>query len=328
MTKANELNTAFGNHETFDNEIAVEVRDLAMKYRDVDVLKSVDFTVRKGEVLAFLGPNGAGKTTTVEILEGFRARSSGTVSVLGRDPVRGDEHWRSRVGVVLQSWRDHGRWKVRDLLSYQARFYAPYSEPHRSRPRDVDQLLELVGLSEDRKKKIASLSGGQRRRLDLAVGIVGRPELLFLDEPTAGFDPEARRNFHELVHRLAREEDTTILLTTHDLDEAEKIADRILILAGGRVIADGTAEELAARVQSTAEVKWRRGTQRFVQETDNSTAFIRDLLAQHGDEVTNLEVHQADLEDIYLRMVHLHENGQADLNGDMIGIGLPKEIMR
>ena len=223
----------------------LEVRDLRMRYGKTDVLNGVSFGARQGEVVALLGPNGAGKTTTIEILEGFRVRSAGEVSVLGTDPAHGGEAWRARTGVVLQSWRDHGRWQVRELLAHLGRYYGPYSTPGITRPWDADDLLETVGLTAHGHKRVRHLSGGQRRRLDVAIGIVGRPELLFLDEPTAGFDPEARRDFHDVVHRLTDLEQTTILLTTHDLDEAERLADRILILAGGTIIADGSADELA-----------------------------------------------------------------------------------
>ncbi|MBV9380470.1 MAG: ABC transporter ATP-binding protein, partial [Streptosporangiaceae bacterium] len=180
----------------------IDVRGLHMRYGTTDVLAGVGFDARRGEVLVLLGPNGAGKTTTIEILEGFRTRSAGEVSVLGVDPAAGDERWRARLGVVLQSWRDHGRWKVRELLHDLGRYYAPYSTPERRRPLDTDELIDMVGLREQASQKISSLSGGQRRRLDVAVGIVGRPEVLFLDEPTAGFDPQARRDFHDVVHRL------------------------------------------------------------------------------------------------------------------------------
>ena len=232
------------------DEPVVEVRDLRMRYGKDDVLSGISFTARRGEVLVVLGPNGAGKTTAIEILEGFRIRSAGQVSVLGVDPAHGGEDWRARIGVVLQSWRDHGKWRVRELLANLGSYYAPYSSPEASRPWDTDELIAMVGLTEHAHKRIRQLSGGQRRRLDVAMGIVGRPELLFLDEPTAGFDPEARREFHDLVHRLTDREEVTILLTTHDLDEAEKLADRILILAGGAIIADGSADELARRMST------------------------------------------------------------------------------
>ena len=167
----------------------------------------------------------------------------------------------------------------------------------------------MVGLEEQADQKIRTLSGGQRRRLDAAVGIVGRPELLFLDEPTAGFDPEARRDFHALVRRLVDEEDTTILLTTHDLDEAERLADRILILAGGRIVADGSAEQLASSVSREAEVRWRRDGESHAERTTDPTGFVRNLFARFGDEVTDLDMRRTTLEDTYLAMVHRHESG-------------------
>jgi ABC-2 type transport system ATP-binding protein len=176
-------------------EAVIDVRGLRMRYGSVDVLRGVDFEARRGEVLALLGPNGAGKTTTIEILEGFRMRSAGEVAVLGVDPAKGDEAWRARVGVVLQSWRDHGKWRVRELLDNLGRYYSPYSTPERKRPYGADELAKMVGLQEHAGKKISMLSGGQRRRLDVAIGIVGRPELLFLDEPTAS-PLRSRRHDH------------------------------------------------------------------------------------------------------------------------------------
>ncbi|MFC3518342.1 ABC transporter ATP-binding protein [Streptomonospora nanhaiensis] len=289
----------------------IQVRDLRMRYGGADVLKGVSFTARRGEVLTLLGPNGAGKSTTIEILEGFRMRSGGQVTVLGTDPAHGDERWRARLGVVLQSWRDHGRWKVEELLAYLARFYGPYSSPRRRRPRPVPELLETVGLTQYAGNRVNTLSGGQRRRLDVAIGIVGNPEVLFLDEPTAGFDPEARRDFHDIVHGLA-DEDTTVILTTHDLDEAEKLADRILIMAGGRIVAEGSADQLAAQVPADAEVKWTRDGRRFVHSTSDATGFLRGLLEEHGDRIADLEVRRASLEDAYMTLVHRHESGSAE----------------
>jgi len=289
----------------------LDVRGLRMRYGSTDVLAGVSFTAGRGEVVALLGPNGAGKTTTIEVLEGFRVRSAGEVRVLDADPAHGDERWRARVGVVLQSWRDHGKWRVRELLAHLGSYYAPYSTPHTQRPWNVDELIEAVGLTDHADKRISRLSGGQRRRLDVAVGIVGRPEVLFLDEPTAGFDPAARREFHDLVHRLSDLDDTTILLTTHDLDEAEKLADRILILAAGRIIADGSPDELARRVSTEAEVRWSQGDGRFVHATADATRFVRDLFQEHGDAIADLEVRRASLEDTYMALVHGHESGQA-----------------
>ncbi|WP_208297604.1 ABC transporter ATP-binding protein [Actinophytocola oryzae] len=279
-----------------------------MRYGTKDVLTGVNFVAHPGEVVALLGPNGAGKTTTIEILEGFRMRSAGDVDVLGADPAHGDEHWRARLGVVLQSWRDHGKWRVRELLSHLGLYYAPYSTEKITRPWDVDELIAAVGLTEHAQKKISRLSGGQRRRLDVAIGIVGRPELLFLDEPTAGFDPEARREFHDLVHRLS-DANTTILLTTHDLDEAEKLADRILILAGGTIIADGSADELARRMSTEAEVRWMVDGQRFVHSTTDATEFVRQLFREHDEKIADLEVRRASLEDTYMAMVRQFESG-------------------
>jgi ABC-2 type transport system ATP-binding protein len=294
-----------------DEDTVLDVRDLRMRYGSTDVLNGVTLSARRGEVLALLGPNGAGKTTTIEILEGFRMRSAGSVRVLGADPANGDEAWRARLGIVLQSWRDHGKWRVRELLAHLGTYYVQYSTKDVRRPWDADQLIATVGLTPHASKRVGQLSGGQRRRLDVAVGIVGRPDLLFLDEPTAGFDPEARREFHDLVHRLA-DSQTTILLTTHDLDEAEKLADRILILAGGTIIANGSADELARRCKSDAEIRWSQGGQRFVHSAPDATRFVRDLLQKHGDDVTDLEVRRANLEDAYMALVHGVESGRDD----------------
>ena len=306
-----------------DGESIIDVRDLRMRYGSTDVLRGVDLTVNKGEVVTLLGPNGAGKTTTIEILEGFRLPSAGTVTVLGADPAHGDEDWRARVGVVLQSWRDHARWTPRKLLAHLGDYYVPYSTPERTRPYAVEELIAMVGLGEQADRKIRTLSGGQRRRLDVAIGIVGRPELLFLDEPTAGFDPHARREFHELIHRLTSLEDTTILLTTHDLDEAEKLADRILILAGGRIVADGSAEHLARQVAGNGEVRWSLDGRRFAESTPDPTTLVWDLFERHGREIRDLEVRRPSLEDTYLTMVQQHESGRADQAAAAFGTAPP-----
>jgi ABC-2 type transport system ATP-binding protein len=308
MTLVGAANAPEAHVELPDGDIVLDVRDLRMRYGTTDVLDGVSFAARRGEVVALLGPNGAGKTTTIEILEGFRLRSAGDVTVLGVDPARGDERWRARLGVVLQSWRDHSRWRVRELLAHLGSYYAPYATDRIPRPWPVDELIETVGLTAHAGKRIGQLSGGQRRRLDVAVGIVGRPELLFLDEPTAGFDPAARREFHDLVHRLA-DSQTTILLTTHDLDEAEKLADRILILAGGRIIASGSADQLARRISAEAEVRWSFDGQRFIHATADATRFVRELFAQYGDAISDLEVRRASLEDTYMALVHEQETG-------------------
>ena len=197
----------------------------------------------------------------------------------------------------------------RSLLAHLGQYYAPYSTASVTRPWDTDDLLETVGLTAHARKRVRSLSGGQRRRLDVAIGIVGRPELLFLDEPTAGFDPEARRDFHDVVHRLTDREKTTILLTTHDLDEAERLADRILILAGGTIVADGSADELARAMPGQSEVRWSRDGRRFVQAADDATAFVRELFRRYGESVEELEVRRASLEDTYLALVRQAERG-------------------
>jgi ABC-2 type transport system ATP-binding protein len=287
---------------------AIVCRDLRMTYGTTEVLRGVDLEVATGEIVALLGPNGAGKTTTVEILEGFRVPSGGEARVLGEVPHQAGEAWRARVGVVLQSWRDHPRWRVREFLGYLSLYYAPYATEEVERPWPVDELLERVGLAGKEDRRLDRLSGGERRRLDVAIGLVGRPEVLFLDEPTAGFDPQARRDFHDLIRSLADLE-TTVLLTTHDLDEAERLADRILVLAGGRIVADGSPEELRLQVSGTAEVRYARGGQRFATRTDDPTAYLTELLTSPGPRVEDLEVRRGSLEDAYLALVHRVETG-------------------
>lgn len=292
----------------------IEVRDLRMAYGSAEVLRGVDLQIAPGEVVALLGPNGAGKTTTIEILEGFRAPSSGQVRVLDVEPIRGDEAWRADLGVVLQSWRDHSRWRVRELLAHLAAFYTPFSAPQRPRPWPVDDLLARVGLADKAQRPIYTLSGGQRRRLDVAIGLVGAPRVLFLDEPTAGFDPEARRDFHDLIRSLADSE-VTILLTTHDLDEAEKLADRILVLAAGRIVADGSPDDLRRSVSASAEIRWARDGVTHIHATDDPVGYLREVFAGPGGEFTDLEVRRASLEDAYIALVHRVETGD-DIDDD------------
>jgi ABC-2 type transport system ATP-binding protein len=279
---------------------AITVRGLHKSYGRAVAVDGVDLDVRAGEVFALLGPNGAGKTTTVEILEGFRRRTSGDVRVLGTDPQQADAAWRARVGVVLQSTGEFDDLTAREVVHHFATYYPAAADP--------DEIIDRVGLAEKQHARTRTLSGGQKRRLDVALGIVGRPELLFLDEPTAGFDPEARREFHDLVGEIA-DDDTTILLTTHDLDEAEKLADRILILAGGTIIADGSADELSRRMSTQAEVRWTLGGQRYVHATEDATRFVRELFKQYDDAITDLEVRRASLEDTYMSMVRQFEAG-------------------
>ncbi|MDO5495395.1 MAG: ABC transporter ATP-binding protein [bacterium] len=284
----------------------IEVSGLSMAYGENLVLDSIDLTVNRGEVVVLLGPNGAGKTTTIEILEGFRQRSSGSVSVLGTDPQRATEAWRARVGIVLQSWRDHAKWKVRELIDVLGSHYTPFSTPEIRRPWNTESLLTTVGLQDHMDARVSTLSGGQRRRLDVAAGLVGRPELLFLDEPTAGFDPIARRDFHDLILSLA-DLDTTILMTTHDLDEAAKVADRILILADSRIVADGSVEDLRRREFGTAEVRWSDGETRHLHSAEDPTAFLRGMLADPNARVEDLEIRRASLEDVYIALVNKAE---------------------
>lgn len=279
--------------------VVVDVAGLEMRYGGAAVLDGVDLSVGRGEVVALLGPNGAGKTTTVEVLEGFRRRSGGTVRVLGDDPETAGDAWRARLGVVLQSWRDHSRWRVRELVGYQARLYRPYA----TTPWAVDELLAAVALTPEADKPIRLLSGGQRRRLDLALGLAGRPELLFLDEPTASLDPQARRDFHDLVRRAVGELGTTVLITTHDLWEADALATRIDILVAGRIIASGSRAELTAQIAGRDHVGYTLAGRRVEVEVADATRFTRDLLVTQGDAVTALEVRPASLEETYLTYV-------------------------
>jgi ABC-2 type transport system ATP-binding protein len=231
--------------------------------------------------------------------------------VLGASPFTGDRRWRARTGIVLQSWRDHARWRVREFLAYQAAHYRPYVSGAAPGCWEIDGLLAAVGLSGQAHTRIQRLSGGQRRRLDLAIGVVGHPELLFLDEPTAGLDPNARREFHDLLDRIHRDLGTTVLLTTHDLDEAGKLADRIIILTAGRIAAQGSADELRRQIAGEDEVRWARAGQRFRRFTPDSTGFVRGLFAADDADISELEVRRASLEDTYLALVRQAETGQA-----------------
>ncbi|MDH6121977.1 ABC transporter ATP-binding protein [Kitasatospora sp. GAS204B] len=279
-----------------EQEPAILVSGLRMRYGRRDVLDGLDLRVHRAELFALLGPNGAGKSTTIEVLEGYRLRSGGEVSVLGQDPARDDPAWRARIGIVLQSNRDHGRWRVAELLDHFARYY--------EHPREPAELLRRVGLAAQADQSAATLSGGQRRRLDVALGLVGSPELLFLDEPTTGFDPEARRDFHALLRELREERATTIVLTTHDLTEAQELADRIGILESGRLTACGTLEELAAAARADSEVRWRGpdGEPRRLLTADPSQA-VWELHQEFGGPIPDLEVRRPTLEDTYLGMV-------------------------
>ena len=275
----------------------IEVKGLKKSYGDVDAVRGVDLTIEQGEIFSLLGPNGAGKTTTVEILEGFRDRDSGSVSVLGFDPnTRGDQarQWRNRIGIVLQTSSDAGDLTVLETINHFSGYY--------SNPRDVDEVIYSVGLKEKESALIRNLSGGQRRRVDVALGIIGNPELIFLDEPTTGFDPEARRAFWSLIKKL-RSDGATILLTTHYLDEAEALADRVAVINKGVIVEVSTPAELGGRATSQATVQWRDGDQIKTQKTDNPTELVSTLSSRFNGEVPELIVTRPSLEDIYLEMI-------------------------
>lgn len=275
----------------------IEVKGLKKSYGDVDAVRGVDLTIEQGEIFSLLGPNGAGKTSTVEILEGFRDRDSGSVSVLGFDPnTRGDQarQWRNRIGIVLQTSSDAGDLTVLETINHFSGYY--------SNPRDVDEVIYSVGLKEKESALIRNLSGGQRRRVDVALGIIGNPELIFLDEPTTGFDPEARRAFWSLIKKL-RSDGATILLTTHYLDEAEALADRVAVINKGVIVEVSTPAELGGRATSQATVQWRDGDQIKTQKTDNPTELVSTLSLRFNGEVPELIVTRPSLEDIYLEMI-------------------------
>lgn len=283
------------------NELVIEARGLRKSYGRTVALDGLDLAMYRGEVLALLGPNGAGKTTTVEILEGYRRRDAGEATVLGEDPERAGGAWRARRGVVLQSCDDVVELTVAECVHHFARFYPD--------PADPDEVIERVGLSSKAGSRIRSLSGGQRRRLDVALGIVGQPELVFLDEPTTGFDPEARRQFWEVVRELARG-GTSVLLTTHYLEEAEALADRVAVVNRGVVVEVGSPAELGGRQHAPATVSWLGPDgQRHAERTDRPTALVRKLEESFGGEVPGLAVARPTLEDVYLGLIGLAPGG-------------------
>jgi ABC-2 type transport system ATP-binding protein len=279
---------------------AIEVIDLRKAYGRREVLHGLDFRVEAGEVFALLGPNGAGKTTTVEILEGYRARNGGEARVLGVDPEAGGAAFRARIGIVLQSSAVYPTLTVRETLDLFAGYHP--------RPRDVREVIELVGLEESAGARVRTLSGGQLRRLDLGLALVGDPELVFLDEPTTGFDPEARRRAWDTIRGL-RELGKTVLLTTHYLEEAHRLADRVAILRDGRIVATGSPHDLLA-ANGSVEIRFRKRGQQVVLHTDEPTRLLHEVTSQaldEGVELEALEVRRQSLEDVYLDLVREEE---------------------
>jgi len=276
---------------------AIQVRGLVKKYGQKVAVAGIDLTVERGEIFALLGPNGAGKTTTVEILEGYRSANSGEVKVLGFDPATkgaAGQRWRNQIGIVLQSASDAADLSVIETISHFANYYR--------NPRDVQQVIDEVGLREKIDAKARELSGGQRRRLDVALGIIGSPELLFLDEPTTGFDPEARRSFWDLIRTL-KSEGTTILLTTHYLDEAQALADRVGVINEGKIIEIATPDTLGGRNNAPAKVTWLENGVTNEVLSKNPTEEVIRLSQRFNGQIPELQVLRPNLEEIYLRMI-------------------------
>jgi ABC-2 type transport system ATP-binding protein len=278
------------------SETVIRASGLRKSYGDVEAVRGIEIEVGAGEVFAFLGPNGAGKTTTVEILEGYRARDGGEISVLGEDPARAGRSWRERIGIVLQSCRLEPYLTVRESLALFAGYYEA--------PRPIDETIELVGLTEKEDARAGSLSGGQQRRLDVGMALIGDPDLLFLDEPTTGFDPDARRRAWDLIAGL-RDLGKTVFLTTHYMDEAQYLADRVAIIAGGEVVAGGAPGELGDRGGQPATITYRLGDEDVSLETEDPVRTLNELTSralEQGLELEGLEVSRPSLEDVYLAL--------------------------
>jgi ABC-2 type transport system ATP-binding protein len=274
----------------------ISIRGLRKSYGDAEAVRGIDLDVQAGEVFAFLGPNGAGKTTTVEILEGYRKRSGGEVRVLGEDPEHADRRWRERIGIVLQSCRLDPYLTVRESLALYAGYYTA--------PRPIGETIELVGLGDKADARASSLSGGQQRRLDVGMALIGDPELLFLDEPTTGFDPSARRQAWETIAGL-RELGKTVFLTTHYMDEAQRLADRVTIISGGEIVARGTPEDLGDRESRPARISYRENGDEIELETTTPVQTLNELTGRalaEGRDLEGLEVTRPSLEDVYLEL--------------------------
>jgi ABC-2 type transport system ATP-binding protein len=313
----NSLEAAVAQRSAVHHEPVIEVSGLHKRYGEHEAVRGIDLEIVRGEIFAFLGPNGAGKTTTVEILEGFRPASAGTVRVLGADPAHAPRHWRERIGIVLQESAPEDGLTVRECMALYAGYYRA--------PRPIDEVLDLAGLTGVTEQRAGSLSGGQRRRLDVALALVGDPELIFLDEPTTGFDPSARRAAWEVIAGL-REIGKTVFLTTHYMEEAERLADRIAVIAAGRIIAQGTPRTLGGRDTSAARITFTLPTAATAGDLPSplieraavsdhrrvamsSTSIATDLSALTGwalgyaSQLEDLEVRRATLEDVYLELV-------------------------
>ncbi|MEX2107810.1 MAG: ABC transporter ATP-binding protein [Solirubrobacterales bacterium] len=274
----------------------ISIKGLRKRYGDVEAVRGIDLEVQAGEIFAFLGPNGAGKTTTVEVLEGYRKRDDGEVTVLGEDPERAGRSWRERIGIVLQSCRLDPYLTVRESLGLYAGYY--------SDPRSIEETIELVGLEDKADARTGALSGGQQRRLDVGMALIGNPELLFLDEPTTGFDPLARRQTWETIAGL-RDLGKTVFLTTHYMDEAQRLADRVAIIASGEVVARGTPEDLGDRESRPVRITYRDAGREMQLETTTPVQTLNELTERalaEGRELEGLEVTRPSLEDVYLEL--------------------------
>ena len=293
----------------------VRIRGLVKRYGESLAVRKVDLDIYPGEIFALLGPNGAGKTTTIEMLEGYRRRDGGELRVLGEDPGTAGRAWRSRIGIVPQTSRESPELTIEEVVRHFARYYPS--------PRDPAEVIAAVGLAEKRTARPRSLSGGQRRRLDVALGIIGSPQVLFLDEPTTGFDPQARHSFWELIRQL-RSDGTTILLTTHYLDEAEHLADRVGVIADGELIAVDTPARLGGRAAREARVLWTDGETPREQLTPSPTHLVSDLAKQFDGEIPGLQVLRPTLEDVYLSMIKGNQNDPASAANPILTNGGPR----